>query len=156
MVATVAEEGSTAEEVFVLVEATLLMGVDPTTAAITAVAMVGTAIIGATLATGTDGDLVLALAGDPTGLLTGMLTVMGGALLTTITHAPILIIIIHRPAAHMLIHIPTTATAVVPHKIPTTATAVVPHKILEGTVTTTLRLNYRAFPHRRTLLALPL
>jgi hypothetical protein len=144
MVATVAEEGSTAEAVFVLVEATLLMGVDTTTAAITAVAMVGTAIIGATLATGTDGDLVLALAGDPTGLLTGMLTVMvpGGALLTTITHAPILIIL--RPAAHMLIHIPTTATAVVPHQI------------LEGTVTTTLRLNYRAFPHRRTLLGLPL
>jgi len=144
MVATVAEEGSTAEAVFVLVEATLLMGVDTTTAAITAVAMVGTAVIGATLATGTDGDLVLALAGDPTGLLTGMLTVMvpGGALLTTITHAPILIIL--RPAAHMLIHIPTTATAVVRHKI------------LEGTVTTTLRLNYRAFPHRRTLLGLPL
>ena len=94
-----------------LVEATLLMVVDTTTAAITAVAMVGTAIIGATLATGTDGDLVLALAGDPTGLLTGMLTVMvpGGALLTTITHAPILIIL--RPAAHMLIPIPTTATA---------------------------------------------
>ena len=155
MVATVAEAGSTAEAVFVLVEATLFMGVDTTTAAIMAVAMVG-AVIGATLATGTDGDLVLALAGDPTGLLTGMLTVMvpGGALLTTITHAPILIIL--RPAAHMLIHIPTTATAVVPHKIPTTATAVVPHKILEGTVTTTLRLNYRAFPHRRTLLALPL
>jgi hypothetical protein len=138
MVATVAEEG------LVLVEATLLMVVDTTTAAITAVAMVGAAVIGATLATGTDGDLALALAGDPTGLLTRMLTVMvpGGALLTTITHALILIIL--RPAAHMLIHI----------HIPTTA--VVPHKILEGTVTTTLRLNYRAFLHRRTLLALPL
>jgi hypothetical protein len=91
-----------------------------------------------------DGDLALALAGDPTGLLTRMLTAMvpGGALLTIITHALILIIL--RPAAHMLIPIPTTATAVVPPKI------------LEGTVTTTLRLNYRAFPHRRTPLGLPL
>jgi hypothetical protein len=140
MAATLAEEG------FVLVEATLLMVVDITTAAITAVAMVGAAVIGATLATGTDGDLALALAGDPTGLLTRMLTVMvpGGALLPIITHALILMIL--RPAAHMLIHIP----------IPTTATAVVPPKILEETVTTMLRLDYRAFPHRRTLLALPL
>jgi hypothetical protein len=142
MVATVAEEGSTAEEGFVLVGATLLMEVDTTTAAITAVAMVGAAAIGDTLATGTDGDLVLALAGDPTGLLTRMLTVMvpGGALLTTITHALILIIL--RPPAHMPIHI----------HIPTTA--VVPHKILAGTVTTTLRLNYRALLHRPNLLAL--
>lgn len=140
--ASTAEEGSTlAEEV----EATLSM-VGDTTAAITAVATVGTevmagteamaggAAIGATLVTATDGDLVLALAGDPIGLPTRMPTGMarGGALLTMILALTILII--HRLAARIL--------------IPITAAAVVPRKILARTVTTTPRTNHRGFPYR--------
>ena len=147
MVATVAEAGSTAEAVFVLVEATLFMGVDTTTAAIMAVAMVG-AVIGATLATGTDGDLVLALAGDPIGLHTRMPTGMasGGALLTMIIHALILII--------LRIILPLAAPTLIP--IPTTPAAAVPRKIPDGTPTTIPRRNHRAFPRRRPLLTLPL
>ena len=145
MVATVVEEASTAEEGFTAevgstlaeVEATLLMVAD-TTAAITAEAMVGTevtaggAAIGAILVTGTDGDLVLALAGDPIGLPTRMPMGMGrgGALLTIIIRALIL-----RLAARTLIPIPTTAAAAVPRKI------------LDRTVTTTSRRNHRAFLH---------
>jgi len=105
--------------------ATLLMVVD-TTAAITAVAMVGTeatagaeamageAGIGVTRATDTDGDLVLALAGDPIGLHTRMLTGMarGLALLTIIIHALILTML--RLVARLLIPIPITAAAAVP------------------------------------------
>ena len=136
-----AEEGSTLAEV----EATLLMVAD-TTAVITAEAMVGTevmagteamvggAAIGAILVTGTDGDLVLALAGDPIGLPTRMPTGMprGGALLTIIIRALILTIL--RLAARTLIPILTAAT--------------VPRKILDRTVTTTPRPNHRGFPHR--------
>jgi hypothetical protein len=140
MVATVVEEASTLAEA----EATLLMVAD-TTAAITAEAMVGTeamaggAAIGAILVTDTDGDLVLALAGDPIGLPTRMPMGMGrgGALLTIIIRALIL-----RLAARTLIPILTAAT--------------VPRKILDRTVTTTPRQNHRAFPHGRTLLTLPL
>jgi hypothetical protein len=113
----VAEEGSTASV------ATLLMVAD-TTGATTAEAMVGTeatagaeamageAGIGVTLATDTDGDSVLALAGDPIGLHTRMLTGMarGGALLTIIIHVLILII---RPAARILTPIPIPTTAAV-------------------------------------------
>ena len=148
-VSTAEEEGSAPAEA----EATLLMVAD-TTAAITAVAMAGTgamagteamagtAGMGATLVTDTDGDLVSALAGDPIGLPTRMPTVMarGGALLTMIIHALILIIL--RLAARTLIPILTAAT--------------VPRKILDRTVTTTPRQNHRAFPHGRTLLTLPL
>ena len=147
MVATVVEEASTLAQV----EATLPMVVD-TTAAITAVATVGTevmagteamaggAAIGATLVTDTDGDLVLALAGDRIGLPTHMPTGMtrGGAPLTIIIRALIRIIL----------------RRTVP--IPTTATAAVLRKILDGTVTTSPRPNHRAFQHGRTLLALPL
>jgi hypothetical protein len=142
----VVEEGFTAEVGSTLaeVEATLLMVAD-TTAAITAEAMVGTEVtagvagIGAILVTGTDGDLVLALAGDPIGLPTRMPMGMGrgGALLTIIIRALIL-----RLAARTLIPILTAAT--------------VPRKILDRTVTTTPRQNHRAFPHGRTLLTLPL
>jgi hypothetical protein len=149
MVATVVEEASTAEEASTLAEAeaTLLMVAD-TTAAITAEAMVGTeamaggAAIGAILVTDTDGDLVLALAGDPIGLPTRMPMGMGrgGALLTIIIRALILTIL--RLAARTLIPILTAAT--------------VPRKILDRTVTTTPRQNHRAFPHGRTLLTLPL
>jgi hypothetical protein len=151
MVATVVEEASTAEEGSTLaeVEATLLMVAD-TTGAITAVAMAGTeamaggAAIGATLVTDTDGDLVSALAGDPIGLHILMPTGMarGGAFLTMIIHALILIIL--RLAARTLIPIPTTAAAAVPRKI------------LDGTVTTIPRPNHRAFPDGRTLLTLAL
>jgi hypothetical protein len=124
------------------VEATLLMVAD-TTGAITAVAMAGTeamaggAAIGATLVTATDGDLVLALAGDPIGLHTRMPPGMarGGALLTII-RARILIIL--RLPARILI-----------------PAAAVPRKILYGTVTTIPRPNHRAFRHGRTLLTLP-
>jgi hypothetical protein len=138
--ASTAEEGSTLAEV----EATLLMVAD-TTAAIMAVAtagtevMVGGAAIGATLVTGTDGDLVLALAGDHIGLHTRMPTGMarGGALLITILALTILIIL-HLPAR---ILIPAAA---------------VPRKILDGTVTTIPRPNHRAFPDGRTLLTLAL
>jgi hypothetical protein len=150
----VVEEASTAvEEASTLaqVEATLPMVVD-TTAAITAVATVGTevmagteataggAAIGATLVTDTDGDLVLALAGDRIGLPTHMPTGMarGGAPLTIIIRALILIIL--RRAARPLIPTP----------------AAVPRKILDGTVTTSPRPNHRAFQHGRTFLALPL
>ena len=143
------EEASTAEEASTLAEAeaTLLMVAD-TTAAITAEAMVGTeamaggAAIGAILVTDTDGDLVLALAGDPIGLPTRMPMGMGrgGALLTIIIRALILTIL--RLAARTLIPILTAAT--------------VPRKILDRTVTTTPRQNHRAFPHGRTLLTLPL
>jgi hypothetical protein len=130
------EEGSTLAEA----EATLLMVAD-TTAAITAEAMVGTeamaggAAIGAILVTDTDGDLVLALAGDPIGLPTRMPMGMGrgGALLTIIIRALILTIL--RLAARTLIPIPTTAAAAVPRKI------------LDRTVTTTSRRNHRAFLH---------
>ena len=148
-VVTAVEEGFTEEEGSTLaeVEATLLTVAD-TTAAITAVAMVGTqvlagtqamaggAAIGATLVTGTDGDLVSALAGDPIGLHTLMPTGMarGGALLTMIIHALILIIL--RLAARTLIPILTTVAAAVPHKIP------------DGTVTTTPRPKHRGSPHR--------
>jgi hypothetical protein len=139
----VVEEASTLAEA----EATLLMVAD-TTAAITAEAMVGTeamaggAAIGAILVTDTDGDLVLALAGDPIGLPTRMPMGMGrgGALLTIIIRALILTIL--RLAARTLIPILTAAT--------------VPRKILDRTVTTTPRQNHRAFPHGRTLLTLPL
>jgi L-aminopeptidase/D-esterase-like protein len=121
------------------------MAVEITTAAITAAAMVGrdamagVAVMGATLVTDTDGDLVLALAGDPIGLPTRMPMGMGrgGALLTIIIRALIL-----RLAARTLIPILTAAT--------------VPRKILDRTVTTTPRQNHRAFPHGRTLLTLPL
>jgi len=133
--ASTAEEGSTLAEV----EAALLMAAD-TTAAITAVAMVGAeamaggAAIGAILVTDTDGDLVSALAGDPIGLRTRMPTGMarGGALLTIIIHA--LILIIFRLPARIL--------------VPTTAAAAVPRKILGRTVTTTPRPNHRGFPDR--------
>ena len=135
------EEGFTAEVGSTLaeVEATLLMVAD-TTAAITAVAMVGAeamaggAAIGAILVTGTDGDLVLALAGDPIGLPTRMPMGMGrgGALLTIIIRALILTIL--RLAARTLIPILTAAA--------------VPRKILDQTVTTTSRRNHRAFLHR--------
>jgi hypothetical protein len=141
MVATAVVEASTAEEGSTLaeVEATLLMAAD-TTAAITAVAMVGAeamaggAAIGAILVTDTDGDLVSALAGDPIGLRTRMPTGMarGGALLTIIIHA--LILIIFRLPARIL--------------VPTTAAAAVPRKILGRTVTTTPRPNHRGFPDR--------
>ena len=133
--ASTAEEGSTLAEV----ETALLMAAD-TTAAITAVAMVGAeamaggAAIGAILVTDTDGDLVSALAGDPIGLRTRMPTGMarGGALLTIIIHA--LILIIFRLPARIL--------------VPTTAAAAVPRKILGRTVTTTPRPNHRGFPDR--------
>jgi hypothetical protein len=141
MVATAVVEASTAEEGSTLaeVEAALLMAAD-TTAAITAVAMVGAeamaggAAIGAILVTDTDGDLVSALAGDPIGLRTRMPTGMarGGALLTIIIHA--LILIIFRLPARIL--------------VPTTAAAAVPRKILGRTVTTTPRPNHRGFPDR--------
>jgi len=141
MVATAVVEASTAEEGSTLaeVEAALLMAAD-TTAAITAVAMVwreamaGGAAIGAILVTDTDGDLVSALAGDPIGLRTRMPTGMarGGALLTIIIHA--LILIIFRLPARIL--------------VPTTAAAAVPRKILGRTVTTTPRPNHRGFPDR--------
>ena len=140
--ASTAEEASTVEEGSTLAEAeaTLLMVAD-TTAAITAVAMVGTeamagvAVLGATRATDTGGDLVLALAGDPIGLHTRMLTGMacGGALLTIIIHALLLIIL--RLAARILTLTPTMA-------------AVGPHKILDRTVTTTSHRNHRARLHR--------
>ena len=153
------EEASTAEEeasTLAQVEATLAMVVD-TTAAITAVATVGTevmagteataggAAIGATLVTDTDGDLVLALAGDRIGLPTHMPTGMtrGGAPLT---------IIIRTIIIRALIRIILRRTV----PIPTTATAAVLRKILDGTVTTSPRPNHRAFQHGRTLLALPL
>ena len=139
--ASTAEEASTVEEGSTLAEAeaTLLMVAD-TTAAITAEAMVGTEVtagvagIGAILVTGTDGDLVLALAGDPIGLPTRMPMGMGrgGALLTIIIRALILTIL--RLAARTLIPILTAAT--------------VPRKILDRTVTTTSRRNHRAFLHR--------
>jgi hypothetical protein len=105
MVATGVEEASTAEEGSTLaeVEATLLMVAD-TTAAIMAVAtagtevMVGGAAIGATLVTGTDGDLVLALAGDHIGLHTRILALT-------------ILIILHLPARILI------PAAAVPRKI---------------------------------------
>ena len=94
--------------------------------------MAGGAAIGAILVTDTDGDLVSALAGDPIGLRTRMPTGMarGGALLTIIIHALILIIL--RLPARIL--------------FPTTAAATVPRKILDRTVTTTPRAKPSSLP----------